>query len=67
MTYSCIGILALFCVEVYKDDSINSSTGEVTHCDRAYTFPRCVSNLCEWISDSREEFENSPGTVFFWK
>ena len=67
MTYSCIGILALFCVEVYKDDSINSSTGEVTHCDRAYTFPRCVSNLCEWISDSREEFENSPDTGFFGK
>lgn len=67
MTYSSVGLLSLFCVEVYQDEDIDYGTGEVTNVHQSYTFPRAVGNLCSWISLSRTEFENSPDTGLFGK
>lgn len=67
MTYSSVGLLSLFCVEVYQDEDINTNTGVVTQVDQSYTFPRAIRNLCTWISSSRKKFEDSPDTGIFSK
>ena len=67
MIYSPIEFLALFCPNVQSYDTINESTGNVVKRDGYITFPRAVSNLCEWVMDSRNDFENSPDTSFFGK
>ena len=67
MTTSMFGIKALFLTELYRDLSVDPSTGILHPSERTFTFPRSVCNLITWIKDSRDNFENSPDTGILGK
>jgi hypothetical protein len=64
---SSFGLKALCFREVFMDLSIDTETGEVTPCNPTFTWISALQNLFNWITESRNEFENAPDTGFFGK
>ena len=67
MVDSMFGIKALFLIELYRDNEIDSSTGEIIESNRTTTFPLCVWDLWTMVKESRKEFEEAPDTGILGK
>lgn len=65
--YSSVSIQALYRVTLYTDDGIDCYTGEMYQIKQTYTYPRTLCNLMQWISSSREHFEEQPDRGIFGK
>lgn len=63
---SSIGLKALFYFELYQDEEFGAD-GEVIEVNKSWTFPKSLSNLMIWITESRESFEEQPDTGLFGK